>query len=248
LKLYIFTGNSEKCNPVKLNYHIPVNPGWTALSVCMKDLTPVQQHVLLLCLRDLARANHGRLPYGAFKAVATRLGYQRRTPSRLWHAHKDAIDDPALLSRLGAKRKGRCGHKPIAIDAIIAAVPAVDRLTVRAAAAKTGLSRTTVWRKIKMGLLVTRCARLKLVDLLRVVQHSFANLPKKNLENVFYTLFRCMEASMLIGGYTTYKMPRSHKARLRKTPGAMDTLEHCSLEAWLTATEALKALNATGTV
>ncbi len=100
----------------------------------MKDLTPVQQHVVLLSLRDLAQANHGRLPYGAFKAVATRLGYHRRTPSRLWHAHKDAIDDPVLLSRLGAKRKGRCGHKPIAIDAIIAAVPAVDRLTVRAAA------------------------------------------------------------------------------------------------------------------
>ena len=127
----------------------------------MKDLTPAQQLIVLLSLGDLVRDNHGRLPYGAFKAVAARLGYNRRTPSRLWHAHKDAIDDPALLSRLGSKRKGRCGRKPIAIDAIIAAVPAVDRLTVRAAAAKTGLSRTTVWRKIKNGLLVTRCARLK---------------------------------------------------------------------------------------
>jgi len=428
----------------------------------MKDLTPAQKHVVLLALRAMARHNRGRLPHGAFKAVAARLGHCPRTPSRLWHAYKDAIDDPALLSRLGSKRKGRCGRKPIAIDAIVAAVPAVDRLTVRAAAAKTGLTRTTIWRKIKRGLLVVKSARLKpaltaasraarlqycldriihdedadvlrftgmhdgvfvdekwffidlvhrryillphepvpqpttrhknhiikvmflsavarprrdthrnknfdgklgiwpfvaekvavraskarprgalvvepspvdrgaytkmlleklvpalllkwprdtrniwvqqdnagphvkagllwsgqglsvtmvcqppsspdfnildlgyfnsiqalqqksrcssVVELLRVVQHSFANLPKKNLENVFYTLFRCMEASMLIGGYTTYKMPRSHKAKLRKIPGALDALEHCSLEAWLTATEALEALNAPGIV
>jgi hypothetical protein len=423
----------------------------------MKDLTPAQQHVVLLFLSDLARNNRGRLPHGAFKAAAMRLGYCRRTPSQLWHAYKTELENPNLVNLLGAKRKGRCGRKPIAIDSLIASVPSADRLTIRCVAAKTGIARTTVWRKIQTGILVTRTSRLKptltpasraarlrycldrivhdealdvlkfedfndtvfvdekwffidlvsrryillpnepvprpttrhknhivkvmfmsavarprrdvnrnrhfdgklgiwpfvvtavavrsskarprgtmvvvpttvdrpaytdmllqklvpalldkwprdvrhisvqqdnagphikpgllwaghglevtmvcqppsspdfnildlgyfnsiqalqqksrcksVVELLRVVQLSFANLPKQSLENVFYTLFRCMESSMLIGGYTTYKMPRSHKAKLRKTPGALDSLEHCSLEAWLSATEALEALD-----
>jgi len=48
------------------------------------------------------------------------------------------------------------------------------------------------------------------LELLWTVQQSFVKLPKVALENVFFTFFRCMESSMLVGGLTTYKLPRSH--------------------------------------
>ena len=91
-----------------------------------------------------------------------------------------------------------------------------------------------------------RCRTVE--DLLRAVQLSFKELPRQSLENVFYTLWRCMEASMVVGGLTTYKMPHSHKAKLRKIPGALEQLRCCSLEAWLAATEALEELEGNTTV
>jgi hypothetical protein len=81
------------------------------------------------------------------------------------------------------------------------------------------------------------------VELVQVVKQSFVDLPRFALENVFYTLFRCMEASMLVGGLTTYVIPRANKAKLRKTPGALDRLELCSSDAVVAARAALNELS-----
>jgi len=81
------------------------------------------------------------------------------------------------------------------------------------------------------------------VELVQVVKQSFVDLPRLALENVFYTLFRCMEASMLVGGLTTYVIPRANKAKLRKTPGALDRLELCSSGAVVAARAALNELS-----
>ncbi|OQR82258.1 hypothetical protein ACHHYP_16321 [Achlya hypogyna] len=435
-----------------------------------KDLTPAQRARVVLTLHVLADAQGGvrptgRLPRGLFTLVARKLNYSDRTVRRLWKEHKDHAQDPELLERLGGKRRGRCGRRPLDVRKFVKAVydvPPEERLTVRSAAAKAGVSRSTLWRKLGKGIFVSRTSRLKptltpasraarlrfcldmlhhdeaedvikfdplvdtifvdekwffidlirrryillpdeavpapttrhkshivkfmflsavarprrdvqrnqdfngklgiwpfvarttairnskvrkagtpivtpttvnrdayrdmlvrklvpaimskwprdvkiirvqqdnagphvkpgllwegngltvtmvcqpasspdfnildlgyfnaiqalqqkrrcktVEDLLRAVELSFRELPRQSLENVFYSLWRCMEASMVIGGRTTYKLPHSNKAKLRKTPGALEQLRNCSLEAWLIATEDLEELERNATV
>jgi len=235
----------------------------------MKDLQPALRAAVLLAVATTLTAPAVAPPRGTFKTTAAQFGCSPKTVQRLWQRHKGQLKNPKLLELVASKRLGRCGRRPRDLTQVDAALLRVPQVKLQQDNAGPHVKEGVLW--VGRGLTLTvvcqpasspdfnildlgyfnaiqalqqTCRCKTIVELVQVVNQSFVDLPRTALENVFFTLFRCMEATMLIGGWTTYTIPRSGKAKLRKIPGALEVLRNCSPEAIVSAREALDELTA----
>ena len=74
-------------------------------------------------------------------------------------------------------------------------------------------------------------------DLIQCVKDAYWQQPIETVENIFLTLQQCMEATMLLKGSNTYKLPHMGKDKMRRDGVVMPSVIPCSEEAVLAAAE-----------
>lgn len=74
-------------------------------------------------------------------------------------------------------------------------------------------------------------------ELIGCVKEAYWQQPVETVQNIFLSLQKCMEATMLDKGGNRYKIPHIGKGKMRKIAGELPTVIECSEEAVLTAAE-----------
>ncbi|XP_010462775.1 PREDICTED: uncharacterized protein LOC104743384 [Camelina sativa] len=100
----------------------------------------------------LERSNNGTLKRTHTREVANLLSVPLLTVQRIWKLAKDIPNGEVV--DVSHKRKGKCGGKNIVFDLDrIVDIPFNRRKTLRSLAAALKISRTTLWRCLKRGLI-----------------------------------------------------------------------------------------------
>ena len=123
-----------------------------------KDYTNAQRWAVYNVL--LQKSVNGKLGKITTKEVSNLLSINIRTVQRIW---KTAKDTPAgVLVDVSQRRKKKCGRKKIPIDIQkIIDIPLHRRTTLRTLAEALGISYTTLYRRVKEGLIRRHSNALK---------------------------------------------------------------------------------------
>ena len=99
----------------------------------------------------------GSLPYGSFAEVATMFSCKWKTISRIWQRSEYNPSSERMCKAVDSKKKGASGRKPIHtfddLRAKIAAIPAIDRTSLREISTRLGMPISTLHDYYKRGLL-----------------------------------------------------------------------------------------------
>jgi hypothetical protein len=74
---------------------------------------------------------------------------------------------------------------------------------------------------------------------IQCVEDAYWQQPVETTENIFLTLQKCMESTMVARGGNQYKLPHIGKGKIRKNSPEMPKVLECSEEAVYTAIEEL---------
>lgn len=109
----------------------------------------------------LAISNNGRLKKDSTRIVANKFNVSQRTVQRLWNRAQQCIRQ-GLPVDVSSKKPKHCGRKKMQIDlSRIARIPLRDRSTLKKLAKKLGVSKSSLHRWFKSGLIRRHSNSLK---------------------------------------------------------------------------------------
>lgn len=116
-----------------------------------KNTTTAERHAIYQELLQLSL--NGELERGSFTLVARKFGLCRKTVSRIWHKAKLQIDNGSNVD-LSSNMPGVVGRKKVQINlSLVTEVPLRQRSNIRALAKSVSVSKSTMHRRIKEGVL-----------------------------------------------------------------------------------------------
>jgi len=109
----------------------------------------------------LARSKNGKLGKDYTKEVATQFGHDRRAVQRLWQRGKIALANNIPVD-LGSRKRGRVGRKasPVNLE-VLRNIPLKERMTIEDVCAKLNMSKCTIIKYLKKGLLRRHSSSIK---------------------------------------------------------------------------------------
>ena len=109
----------------------------------------------------LARSKNGKLGKDDTKEVATQFGHDRRAVQRLWQRGKIALANNIPVD-LGSRKRGRVGRKASPVDLeLLRSIPLKERMTIEDVCAKLNMSKCTIIKYLKKGLLRRHSSSIK---------------------------------------------------------------------------------------
>jgi len=109
----------------------------------------------------LARSKNGKLGKDDTKEVATQFGHDRRAVQHLWQRGKIALANNIPVD-LGSRKRGRVGRKasPVNLE-VLRNIPLKERMTIEDVCAKLNMSKCTIIKYLKKGLLRRHSSSIK---------------------------------------------------------------------------------------
>jgi len=109
----------------------------------------------------LKRSNDGKLGKNDTKEVAAQFGLHIRAVQRLWKQGKIALANNIPVD-LGSRKRGRVGRKasPINLE-VLRNIPLKERMTIEDVCAKLNMSKCTIIKYLKKGLLRRHSSSIK---------------------------------------------------------------------------------------
>lgn len=125
-----------------------------------KNLTEGQRRAVYEFL--LGRFEHGKLQYGALKAVANEFGVSSRTINRVWTRGRESLAGGNVYADVSSRMPGKKGRTKVVVD--MEKFKAIDRRkrkNIRSAASAIGVSKSTLHRRIIEGIIKRHTNALK---------------------------------------------------------------------------------------
>jgi len=109
----------------------------------------------------LKRSNDGKLGKNDTKEVAAQFGLHIRAVQRLWKQGKIALANNIPVD-LGSRKRGRVGRKasPVNLE-VLRNIPLKERMTIEDVCAKLNMSKCTIIKYLKKGLLRRHSSSIK---------------------------------------------------------------------------------------